>query len=89
MQEAVDDWVYAAVAHRQPVHGRVYQDVEVFLRYARVVGVDHRPHLLNILRQTHDYLTIMPKLRSTCDERLIYKTSYEERKTFLRYNSRA
>jgi len=27
----------------------------------------------------------MPKLRSTYDGRLIYKTSYEERKTFLRY----
>ena len=38
MQEAVDDWVYAAVAHRQPVHGRVDQDVEVFLRYALILG---------------------------------------------------
>ena len=32
------------------------------------------------------YLTIMPKLRSTCDGRLIYKTSYKERKAFLRYD---
>jgi len=30
---------------------------------------------------------IMPKLRSTYDCRLIYKTSYEERKVFLRYDS--
>jgi len=27
------------------------------------------------LRQSYDYLTIMPKLRSTYDGRLIYKTS--------------
>ena len=27
----------------------------------------------------------MPKLRSTYDGRLIYKTSHEEHKTFLRY----
>jgi len=32
------------------------------------------------------YLTIMPKLRSTCDGRLICKTSYKERKAFLRYD---
>ena len=47
------------------------------------------PNLLNVLRQSYDYLTIMPKLRSTYDERLIYKTSYEERKAFLRYYSLA
>jgi len=40
-----------------------------------------------ILRQSYDYLTIMPKLRSTYDGRLIYKTSYEERKDFLMCNS--
>jgi len=40
------------------------------------------PDLQNILRQSYDYLTIMPKLRSTYDERLIYKTSYEGRKAF-------
>jgi len=33
------------------------------------------PDLQNILRQSYDYLTIMPKLRSTYDRRLIYKTS--------------
>ena len=36
-----------------------------------------------------DYLTIVPKLRSTYDVRLIHKTSYEGRKAFLRYNSLA
>ena len=42
------------------------------------------PDLQNILRQSYDYLTIMPKLRSTYDERLIYKTSYNEWKAFHR-----
>jgi len=41
------------------------------------------PDLQNILRQSYDYLTIMPKLRSTYDRRLIYKTSHEGRKAFL------
>ena len=45
------------------------------------------PDVQNILRQSDDYLTIMPKLRSTCDGRLICKTSYKERKAFLRYDS--
>jgi len=31
----------------------------------------------------------MPKLRSTYDGRLIYKTSYEGREAFLRYDSLA
>jgi len=44
------------------------------------------PDLQNILRQSYDYLTIMPKLRSTYDERLIYQTSYEKRRAFLRYD---
>ena len=47
------------------------------------------PDLQNILRQSYDYLTIMPKLRSTYDGRLISKTSYEGRKAFLRYDSLA
>ena len=41
------------------------------------------PDLENILRQSYDYHTIMPKLRSTYDKRLMYKTS------FLGYNSLA
>ena len=41
------------------------------------------------LRQSYDYLTIMPKLRSTYDGRLFCKTSYEARKAFLRYDSLA
>jgi len=47
------------------------------------------PDLQNILRQSYDYLTIMPKLRSTYDGRLIYKTSYEGCRAFLRYDSLA
>ena len=38
---------------------------------------------------TYDNLTIMPKLRSTYDRRLIHKTSYEGHKAFLGYNSLA
>jgi len=45
---------------------------------------DLGPDLQNILRQSYDYLTIMPKLRSTYDGCLRYKTSYEEGKDFLR-----
>jgi len=33
-----------------------------------------------------DYFTIMPKLRSTYDRRLINQTFYEERKAFLTYD---
>jgi len=40
------------------------------------------PDLQNILRQSYDYLTIMPKLRSTYDISLIYKISYNEWKAF-------
>ena len=47
------------------------------------------PDLQNILRQSYDYLTIMSKLRSTYDRRLIHETSYEGRKAFLKYNSLA
>jgi len=36
----------------------------------------------NILRQSYDCLTIIPKLPSTYDGRLIYKTSYNEWKAF-------
>ena len=50
------------------------------------VALNLGPCLQNILRQSYDYLTIMPKLRSTNDERLIYQTSYEERSAFLRYD---
>ena len=44
------------------------------------------PDLRNVLRQSYDYLATMPKLRSTYDGRLIYQTSCEERKAFLRYD---
>jgi len=39
-----------------------------------------------IYKISHDSLTIMPKLRSAYDRRLIYKTSYEERAAFLGYS---
>ena len=35
-----------------------------------------RPDLRNVLQLSYDYLTIMPKLRSTHDGRVIYKMSY-------------
>ena len=50
---------------------------------------DLGPDLQNISRQSYDYLTLTPKLRSTYDGRLIYKTSYGGRKAFLRCNSLA
>ena len=45
------------------------------------------PNLQNILRQSYDFLTIMPMLRSTYDGRLIYKTSYDGSKAIFRYDS--
>jgi len=50
---------------------------------------DQGPDLHNILQQSYDYLTIMPRLRSTYDGRLIYRTSYAGRTAFLRYDSLA
>jgi len=47
------------------------------------------PDLQNILRQSYDYCTILPKLRSTYDGRLIYRTSYKEREAFRRYDTLA
>jgi len=47
------------------------------------------PDLQNILRKSYNYFTITPKLRSTYNECLIYWTSYEGRKAFLRYDSLA
>ena len=35
-----------------------------------------------IYKISYDYLTIMPKLRSTYDGRVIYKTAYNEWKVF-------
>jgi len=42
---------------------------------------------LTIILWLSYYLTIMPELRSTYDGRLIYKTSHEECKAFLGYDS--
>jgi len=44
---------------------------------------DLGPDLQNILRQSYDYLMIVPKLRSTSNGQLIYKTSYERARLFL------
>ena len=55
----------------------------------KLIAVDQGPDLQNILRQSYDYLTIMTKLRSTYDRRLIHKTLFERRKAFLGYNSLA
>ena len=63
---------------------------EFLERYAVAFGgtygyfCENKPDLQNILRQSYDYLTIMPKLRSTYDGRLTYKTSYDEWKAFHR-----
>ena len=46
--------------------------------------VNLRPDLQNILRQSYNYLTIKPKLRSTYNGHLIYRTSYEGYKAVLR-----
>ena len=43
----------------------------------------------DVLPLCYDYVTILPNLRSTYDCRLIYKTSYEGRRAFLRYSSLA
>jgi len=58
-----------------PVHKKTNNEVQV-------------SDLQNISRQYYDYLTIMPKLRSTYHKRLIYKT-YTERRAFIRYDSLA
>jgi len=58
-------------------------------RCSKAACADLGPDLQNVLRQSYDYLTIMPTLRSTYDGRLIYKTSHKGRKAFLRYNSLA
>ena len=44
------------------------------------VLADNRMILGPDLQQSYDYLTITPKLRSTYDRCLIYKTSLEGRK---------
>ena len=68
------------IVYRPTRPGRLCRDPE-----SDNLGLD----LQNILRQSYDYLTIMPKLRSTYDGRLIHETSYEERKDFLMCNSLA
>jgi len=48
-------------------------------------GARFTKYLTTVLRLS----SIMPQLPSIYDGHLIYKTSYEERKAFLRYNSLA
>jgi len=48
--------------------------------------IEMGPDLQNILRQSYNCLTTMPKLRSTYYGRLIYKIYYEGREAFLRYD---
>ena len=67
----------------------VYLQTHLGARYAHLGAKHLGPDLQNILRQSYDYLTIMPKLLSTYAGRLIYKTSHEGRKAFLRYDSLA
>jgi len=88
------------VNYSAPARGEKYCDDRVCLSVCVFVcswaylqkctsNLHQGPSLLNILRQSYDYLMIMPKLRSTYDRRLIHKTSYEGRKAFLGYNSLA
>ena len=64
------------LAHARPSNGPRSGTTRVS-RYQKA-KTNLGPDLQNILRQSYDYLTIMPKLRSTYDRRLIYKTSYNE-----------
>jgi len=56
----------------------------VLYQWRSVLGGAQGPDSQNILRQSYDYLTIMPKLRPTYVGRLIYKTFYNEWKAFHR-----
>ena len=57
-----------------------YDKSKIVVRYFVNRGLD----LQNILRKSYDCRTIMLKLQSIYDGRLIYTTSDEERKAFLR-----
>jgi len=70
---------YGRAENRMHAQKTVGTDVMLFGCDAYTRG----PILQNILRDTYDYLTIMPKLRSTHDEYLIYKMSYDYRKINL------
>ena len=58
---------------------------------ANLPGPSSAPSARHVLvrPQSYSYLTIISKLRSTYDERLINKTSYEGCKAFLKYDSLA
>ena len=63
-----------AVPMRQARLGQHVSGVSAESRQAQsiLVSIHLGPDLQNISRQSYDYLTIMPKLRSTYDGRLIY-----------------
>ena len=69
----IDEWLYRS--HKVVRNGAIQY---VMMCDFLFLG----PDVQNILRQSYDYLTIMPKLRS--NGRLIYKTSYNEWKAFDR-----
>ena len=71
--------------HRQSSRSQITHKGLLVCRGRRYSGPNNQgPDLPNILRQSYDYLTIMPKLRSTYDGRLFYKTSYSEWQAFHR-----
>jgi len=54
----------------------------IFLGNDATVSQNQGPDLQNILRQSYDYLTIMPKIRSTYDRHLIYKNILQRAQGF-------
>jgi len=68
--------------------GSVFQMCGAATAKARLPTVD-RGLVYKTSYESYDYLTIMPKLRSTYDGRLVYKTPHEESRAFHRYDSLA
>jgi len=71
------------IIHMQ-CHAQLLRLTVLTTRISSTSTVDLGPDLQNILRQSYDYLTITPQLRSTYDGRVIYKTSYNGWKAFHR-----
>ena len=78
-------FAFLAPAHLGSPGQRTVKRVCVCVVFLTPLG----PDLQKISRQSYDYLTIMPKLRSTYDGRLVYDTPYEERRAFLSHDSAA
>jgi len=74
-------WAPGRATGMQKLSDEVFNGVGVVI----CLGSD----LQNILRPSYDNLTIMPKLRSTYDGRLIHETSYSEWKAFHGQDLRA